>query len=191
MVESTPLLVDLMGKNGGGPSFSMAPTPKRESLAKELGEKASQSLRKRNAAMNHGSASVSASTSILTNRTPTGATPGMTPGGVFKKPLARHQSPALEALKKKLAGKAMGQSVLGGAFQNAHTTPSTRGMNPTPTRSWTGSQSGQPISTPSESFSLTPLHNVKKSGSRISVGSTSSIPADRSKITDNLLNLKP
>ena len=47
LIESTPILLD----QGKGPSFSIAPTPKREILATELSNKASAALRKRQGSM--------------------------------------------------------------------------------------------------------------------------------------------
>ena len=210
MVESTPLLVDSMGK-AGGPSFSMAPTPKRESLAKELGEKASQSLRKRTAAATgatplsdslsvrrSGTGSLSSRPPTFTGggRTPLGTAASSTGGGVFKKPLPRHVSPAVQSLKNKLSASGLGGNVLGGGLKAMYSgagsaSPATfSSFNATPSRSWTESGEGRVstnnVHTPNASSSTaqkTPLHHQSTSRSSSTKG------ADRSQITDNLLDL--
>ncbi|KAJ3218032.1 Envelope glycoprotein [Dinochytrium kinnereticum] len=48
MIDGTPLLLDSgRDHSGGGPAFSIAPTPKREQILDKLAEEASKSLRKR------------------------------------------------------------------------------------------------------------------------------------------------
>ena len=183
MIESTPLLVD----SGKGPSFSIAPTPKRDVLAKELGEKAGISMKKRSAALQGGTS--------RGGRPPTG---GKTPllhtsiggGGVFKKPLARNQSPALMMLKKKLgAGAGNG---LGTALQRSYSsTPKSSTAAATPSRTWTGAHKSVP--TPSSSFQvMTPLHHQAGTSSssrqRPGDGEEKKV-VDRKSLTDDLLNM--
>lgn len=219
MVESTPLLVD-MGKSGG-PTFSMAPTPKRETLAKELGEKASMALRKKTLAATpslDSSISVRRASSSRPHsisgggRTPiAGATPSTLPNGVFKKPLPRHVSPALQSLKNKLAasGSLGGGNILGGGLTALYSSAKSGreygglGQSPangTPSRSWTESRGvGIPVhDIPTPGLSTltdaqqTPLH--VQGSATLPVQSTrttrpSATKTDRSKITDNLLDL--
>ncbi|KAI8895725.1 nuclear protein Es2-domain-containing protein [Globomyces pollinis-pini] len=78
MIESTPLLVE-HNQNPNAPTFSMAPTPRREVLGHKLAEKASESLRKRQGAQTR-----------------------------FKTPLTRGMSPAVQRLAAAMKGTPSG-----------------------------------------------------------------------------------
>jgi protein DGCR14 len=166
MMESMPLLLD----SGKGPNFSIAPTPKRDLLAKKLGEQATQSLKKKQDIMSGGSSS----------RKRMGTPGNSTPGGVFKKPLARHQSPALAALTMRLTGRS---SSAASSLQASYSPAINR--NPqgvTPVRKTPGKDSHTP------SFQvMTPMKNIsgpKEPRPLINVETK----VDRKSITDDLLN---
>jgi protein DGCR14 len=79
VIDSTPVIAD----HGGGPQFSMAPTPKRELTAQALSAKASAAIRKRQGAVAR-----------------------------FKTPLARGLSPAAQLLKSTLhKSSSLGQAL--------------------------------------------------------------------------------
>ncbi|KAJ3365892.1 DiGeorge syndrome critical region protein 14 [Kappamyces sp. JEL0680] len=179
MMESTPLLVD-SGAPTGGPSFSIAPTPKRDVLAKQLGEKASQSLKKKQDIILGQSGAARMGTGAM-HRPRTG---GETPG-VFKKPLARHQSPALQALAKKLTGKSLGGSGDFGSALQASYTPSHLAKTATPSRRTGTLGKGTADATPGTFQALTPLPRGKPL--RDAARSTTDHKTNKN-LTDNLLN---